>query len=171
MRFLFCRKTPFSCHFRTASDLFYPHTFVSSIGKIFFNHWKSKKMSKMKIKKMIIATLLGGLTLFIWGGFSHTVLFVGTGFKPLPNEDKVMEMLKTNISEQGLYFFPSKDFSNSTKEQDALFEYKFKNGPVGQLVYRPLGGNPFEVSTLFSTIFLQPLDNQHFMKCKLSVFS
>jgi hypothetical protein len=27
------------------------------------------------------------------------------------------------------------------------------------------------LSTLFSMIFLQPIDNQYFMKCKLSVFS
>ncbi len=104
----------------------------------------------MKFKKVIIATLLGGLTLFIWGGFSHLVLFIGTGFKPLPNEDKVMEVLKTNINEQGLYFFPGKDFKNSTKAQDAVFENKFRNGPVGMLIYRPIGGNPFAVSKLIN---------------------
>ncbi|MES2616722.1 MAG: hypothetical protein V4613_02525 [Bacteroidota bacterium] len=107
-------------------------------------------MIQMKFKKVIIATLLGGLTLFIWGGFSHLVLFIGTGFKPLPNEDKVMEVLKTNINEQGLYFFPGKDFKNSTKAQDAVFENKFRNGPVGMLIYRPIGGNPFAVSKLIN---------------------
>jgi hypothetical protein len=107
-------------------------------------------MIQLKFRQLIIATLLGGLTMFIWGGFSHLVLFSGTGFKQLPNEDKVMEVLKTNISEQGLYFFPGKDFRNSTKEQDAIFESKFRNGPVGLLVYRPIGGNPFEVGKLIT---------------------
>jgi hypothetical protein len=109
-------------------------------------------MIRIKFKKMIIATLLGGLTMFIWGGFSHLVLFIGTGFRPLANEDKVMEVLKTNIPEQGLYFFPGKDFRNSTKEQDAIFERKFRDGPVGLLVYRPIGGNPFEVSKLITQL-------------------
>ncbi len=109
-------------------------------------------MIQIKFKKLIIAALLGGLTMFIWGGFSHLVLFIGTGFKPLPNEDKVMEVLKTNITEKGLYFFPGKDFRNSTKEQDAIFDTKFRNGPVGLLVYRPIGGNPFEVSKLVTQL-------------------
>ena len=90
--------------------------------------------------------------MFIWGGFSHLVLFIGTGFKPLPNEDKVMDVLKTNISEQGLYFFPGKDFRNSTKEQDVVFEKKFRNGPVGLLVYRPKGGNPLAPSKLITQL-------------------
>ncbi len=109
-------------------------------------------MIQLKFRKLIIATLLGGLTMFIWGGFSHLALFIGTGFKPLPNEDKIMEVLKTNISEQGLYFFPGKDFRNSTKEQDAIFESKFKNGPVGLLVYRPKGGNPLAPSKLITQL-------------------
>lgn len=113
-------------------------------------------MIQVKFKKLIIAAFLGGLTMFIWGGFSHLVLFIGTGFKPLPNEDKVMEVLKTNITRQGLYFFPGKDFRNSTKEQDAVFESKFRNGAVGILVYRPVGGNPFSATKLI-TQFLSNL--------------
>lgn len=102
----------------------------------------------MKFKKWIIATLLGGLTMFVWGGFSHLVLFIGTGFKPLPNEEKVLEVLKASIDEKGLYFFPGKDFENTTREQDAVFEGKFRTGPAGLLVYRPIGGDPFAASKL-----------------------
>jgi len=78
------------------------------------------------------------------------VIFIGTGFKPLPNEDKIIEGLKSDIKEKGLYFFPGKDFRNSTQEQDAVFETKFKNGPVGILVYRPVGGNPFSPGKLIT---------------------
>ena len=109
-------------------------------------------MAQLKLKKLIVATLLGGITMFIWGGFSHLVFFIGTGFKPLPNEDKVIELLKTNIPEQGLYFFPGKDFKNSTPEQDAAFESKFRNGPVGLLVYRPIGGDPFSPGKLITQL-------------------
>jgi hypothetical protein len=112
----------------------------------------SPKQIKMR-SKMILATVLGGLTMFIWGGLSHTVLFIGTGFKPLPNEDKVIEVLKASITGQGLYFFPGKDFRNATEEQELIFENKFRNGPVGLLVYRPVGGNPFSVSKLTTQFF------------------
>lgn len=113
-------------------------------------------MLRIKFRILIIATLLGSLTMFFWGGFSHLVLLTGTGFTSLPNEEKVMEVLKTNISEQGLYFFPGKDFRTSTKEQDAVFEKKFRNGPVGILIYRPVGNNPFSVIKLL-TQFLSNL--------------
>lgn len=107
-------------------------------------------MGQLNLKKVLLATFLGSLVMFMWGGLSHTVIFVGTGFKPMPNEDKVMAVLKENISEQGLYFFPGKDFKNSTKEQDFAFENKFKTGVVGQLIYRPIGGNVFSTGKLLT---------------------
>jgi hypothetical protein len=107
-------------------------------------------MTMTKIKRIITAILLGCTVMFIWGGFSHTVIFVGTGFKRMPNEDKVIAVLKENIGEQGLYFFPGKDFKNSSKEQDAVFENKFKTGAVGQLLYRPIGGDVFSGGKLIT---------------------
>ncbi len=105
-------------------------------------------MGQLNFKKMLLATLLGSLSMFMWGGLSHTVIFVGTGFKPMPNEDKVVAVLNENINEQGLYFFPGKDFKNSTKEQDIAFENKYKTGAVGQLIYRPIGGDIFSAGKL-----------------------
>jgi hypothetical protein len=100
------------------------------------------------IKKMAIATLLASIVLFIWGGFSHMVLFVGAGFKHLPDEDKLIETLKNHKEEQGLYFFPGKDFRHSTNEQDLAWEKKFRTGPAGLLVYKAVGGDPFSASKL-----------------------
>jgi hypothetical protein len=86
--------------------------------------------------------------MFIWGGLSHMVIFIGAGFRQLPNEDKLIETLKANKEEQGLYFFPGKDFRHSTKEQDAAWENRFRNGPAGLLVFRAVGGNPFSAGKL-----------------------
>ena len=105
------------------------------------------------VKKIMIATLLGGLTLFVWGAFSHLVLFKGDGFTPLPAEDQLIGLLKTKVPERGLYFFPGKDFNNSTKEQDALFDSRFRSGPVGLLLYRPVGGDPFAPKKLIIQLF------------------
>jgi hypothetical protein len=74
------------------------------------------------------------------------VLFIGAGFKPLPQEDKVISTLQSNIPEQGLYFFPGKDLRRSgTPKQEAAFLEKFRTGPVGILVYRPHGGDPLHL--------------------------
>lgn len=97
---------------------------------------------------MFIATVLGTLALFAWGGFSHMVLLIGTGFDPLPNEDTVMAALKNNIPEQGLYFFPGKDFDSKSEAEEIKWTQKFKTGPAGILIYRPVGGDPFSVSKL-----------------------
>jgi hypothetical protein len=102
----------------------------------------------MAVKKIIGAALLGTLVLFVWGGISHMVIFVGAGFKHLPDEDKLIELVKTNKDEQGLYFFPSKEFRNSTKEQDKAWENKFRTGPAGLIVYRAAGGDPFSAGKL-----------------------
>jgi hypothetical protein len=107
-------------------------------------------MLRIQFKKIIAASLLGALTMFIWGAVSHMVIFIGAGFKPLPGEEKVLSVLKSTINEKGLYFFPGKDFRNTTKEQDVLFESRFRNGPVGLLVYRPHGGNPLDISKLIT---------------------
>jgi hypothetical protein len=107
-------------------------------------------MSRAKFTKLIIATLLGSLTMFIWGGFSHVALFIGIGFTSLPNEAEVKEVLKTNITREGLYFFPGKDVKSTTKEQKVVSEDSFGIGPVGILGYRPIGGNPFSAGKLIT---------------------
>lgn len=105
-------------------------------------------MSKAKFTKLILATLLGSLTMFIWGGFSHVVLFIGIGFTPLPGEAGIKEVLKTNIAGEGLYFFPGKDVRSTAKEHKVVAEDSFRTGPIGILGYRPIGGNPFSSGKL-----------------------
>lgn len=113
---------------------------------------------QIAVKKIVSAVLLGCVVMFIWGGFSHMVLFIGAGFKHLPEEDKLIASLKVNKTEQGLYFFPGKEFRHSTKEQDMVWENKFRNGPAGLLVFRAVGGNPFSASKL-GTQFLSDLSS------------
>ena len=40
-------------------------------------------------------------------------------------------------------FFPGKDFKNTTPDEEKQWLNKYENGPVGLLIYRPIGGNPF----------------------------
>ncbi len=110
-------------------------------------------MKKITIKRYVIAILVGTLVMFLWGGLSHMVIFKGTGFKPLPNEDHLMKAMSENVKEQGLYMFPATGFSSLTKEQEAAWENKFRNGPAGLLIYRPIGGNPFSLGKLITQLF------------------
>ncbi len=81
------------------------------------------------------------------------VLFIGTGFKPLPNEDKIIETLQSCIPERGLYFFPGKDFKKKyTAAEDSAFLKKFQFAPVGMLLYRPIGGNPLSPQKLITQL-------------------
>lgn len=104
------------------------------------------------MKRILIAAISGCIILFIWGAFSHLVLLIGAGFTPLPNEDKIVKTLESSIPEKGLYFFPGKDFKRSTAEQESAFDKKFKTGPVGIIVYRPVGGNPFSLNKLMTQL-------------------
>ena len=73
----------------------------------------------MPVSKLLVASILGGIALFIWGGLSHMVLGLGEiGIKELPNEEPVLSALKTNIPESGFYFFPGMGRADGmTKEQ------------------------------------------------------
>jgi hypothetical protein len=100
------------------------------------------------MKRVFVATLLGGIALFVWAAFSHSVLLIGAGFTPLPEEDKIVGVLNSSIKERGLYFFPGRDFRHSTPEQEAIWLEKHRTGPAGMIIYRPVGGDPFSPSKL-----------------------
>jgi hypothetical protein len=109
------------------------------------------------MKRIIVGAITGALILFVWGAFSHMVLLIGAGFSPLPNEDAVIEKLKSSIPEDGLYFFPGIDLrGNSTSEQKATWEAKYHTGPTGMLIYHPAGGEALSLKKLV-TQFLSNL--------------
>ncbi|MFN0277400.1 MAG: hypothetical protein ACKVRN_02245 [Pyrinomonadaceae bacterium] len=91
--------------------------------------------------RLIIAAVLAGIVMFIWGAFSHMVLGIGSaGMKPMPNEAVVAPAMKTNISEPGVYVVPwMDDLHNATEEQQAAFAAKYKEGPTAFLIYHPTG--------------------------------
>jgi hypothetical protein len=107
-------------------------------------------MSRVRFTKLVIATLLGSLTMFIWEGFSHVVLFVGIGFTPLPNEAELREVVKTNIIGNGLYSFSGADLGSPSKRKEAVVEDSLRTGTVGVLGYRPAGGYPFSARKLIT---------------------
>lgn len=94
-------------------------------------------------KRLVLAVLAGTTVMFVWGAVSHLLLFKGTGFSRLPSEDRIVAELQRSIPMDGLYFFPSPDFSGkATPAETAAWEAKFSAGPTGMIVYHPAGSAP-----------------------------
>ena len=97
--------------------------------------------------RLIIAAVLAGIVMFMWGYVSHEMLGLGdAGVKPMPNENAVETAMKANITEPGLYFMPGMEMSHSaTKEQQTAWTAKYKEGPTAFLVYHPTGEEPMSI--------------------------
>jgi hypothetical protein len=87
------------------------------------------------------------------------VLLIGTGFTPLPQEEAITNALSSAIKEQGLYFFPGRNFRHITPEQEARWLEKHRTGATGMIIYRPVGGEPFSARKLL--IQLLPVSLRH----------
>src|SRR5215471_496596 len=95
------------------------------------------------MKKVLLPGILGGLLVFVWSAFAHMVLPIGEmGLKTIPgnNEEAVLNAMKSNIQEPGLYFMPGYDMSRTlTEAEKTAFQAKYEAGPMGFLVYHPTG--------------------------------
>jgi hypothetical protein len=93
--------------------------------------------------KKLLAAVLGGLAFFLWSFVAHDVLPLGkAGIKEIPNEQTVLDSMKANMPENGLYLLPGLGISeNATRaQQSAAMEArmrKVETGPSGLLVYHP----------------------------------
>jgi len=94
------------------------------------------------MKKVLLPGILGGLLVFVWSAIAHMVLPIGQmGLKTIPsNEEPVLNAMKSNIQQGGLYFMPGYDMSRTpTKAEEAAFQAKYEAGPTAFLVYHPTG--------------------------------
>jgi len=101
------------------------------------------------MKKILLAAALGGLTFFIWGFLSWVVLPWHNATMPnLPNENAVVEVLKSNLPETGVYIFPGYPNMEDATAMD-VFTKKHEAGPLGMLFYVHEGKAPMSPSTFF----------------------
>jgi hypothetical protein len=98
-----------------------------------------------KMKKAIIAGIVGGIIMFLWGFISHVALgLYDHSMKQIPNEEAVMSVMRANIKEPGFYFFPGMDLSGKlpkeqAEKERAAVETKYETGAHGILIYRVNG--------------------------------
>ena len=88
-------------------------------------------------KQILLAGVLGGIALFMWGGLAHDVLSLGSvGIQTLPQQQPVMDALKAASPQSGFYYFPQADASGRVAPEKA-------GGPAGILIYQSSGaGKP-----------------------------
>jgi hypothetical protein len=94
--------------------------------------------------RILIAGILGGVVMFVWGFVSHEILPIGElGVKVMPNEDAVTSALQTNLGDSpGFYIFPAGGLTpGATRQQKEAAmkkaEEQMASGAGGVLVYRP----------------------------------
>jgi hypothetical protein len=86
-------------------------------------------------KRILLAGILGGIALFLWGGLSHMALGLGEiGVQALPQQQSTVDAMKASIAKSGFYFFPHGDTSRNLTPAEA-------NGPWGILIYHPTGAS------------------------------
>jgi hypothetical protein len=102
------------------------------------------------MKKILGAGLVGGLVVFLWGFVSHMLLPVGQmGLRSMPVNSPLLESMKVNLAEDGLYFFPGKEEGHKpTEAEEAVWATKYRMGPTGLLLYHPDGRDPMSPAQL-----------------------
>ena len=110
------------------------------------------------MRRILLAAILGGLTLFVWMFVAHELLGLGEmGVGEIPNEAIVLSAMRGAIPEAGFYIFPGFGLGpkpTSAQRNAAMPEYmkKYEQSPHGILVYHPPSG-PFHFGTLLGREF------------------
>ena len=92
--------------------------------------------------KTIIAGIIAGVILFIWGFLAWAVLPIHkSSLRSLSNEDAVIAALRASSPVKGLYLFPAMPTDNTPAAEDAYIQ-KYKAGPTGIIIYDPDGSSP-----------------------------
>lgn len=87
--------------------------------------------------RVIVAAIVGGLLMFVWGAIAHMVLpFSEKALKPVPNEAVVIEAIRGNVTENGVYVVPYLNYAEASEAEQQAYVGKIGNGPSGFLVLR-----------------------------------
>src|SRR5215510_6002875 len=99
--------------------------------------------------KILLASILGAMAMFIWTAIAHMALPLGeAGIAEIPNESAVLSAMQSNIGDQtGLYIFPGMGVGkNATRQEksEAMkhMAEKIAANPSGILMYHA-PGRPF----------------------------
>jgi type IV secretory pathway TrbD component len=98
--------------------------------------------------RILVAGLLGGIVMFIWGVAAHMLLPIGeAGMKGPVNEDTVISALRTGLpAEDGIYVLPYFDMKKSSDDAAiSAFVRKSEASPYAFVVYRAQGRDSMQM--------------------------
>lgn len=97
--------------------------------------------------RILVAGLIGGLAMFLWGAVSHMVLPIGDMGMKVPTEQaSALAALAPTTQGSGVYMYPSagmEDWNDAAKMQ--AFADSTRGQAYAFVVYQP-GGNPVNAS-------------------------
>jgi len=95
------------------------------------------------MKKTILATLLGGVILYVWSFIAWVFLPLHTShLHAIPNEDAVVSLLRTSLDKEAVYIFPKNPSFGSDQATMDAYVAKMKLGPTGLIFFNPFGQDP-----------------------------
>ena len=102
------------------------------------------------MNRLVFASVLAGIAVFLWGFISHAVTPIGeAGLRSLPDEAHLLDTMRATIPERGLYFFPGvENLGNMTEDEQRAWLDKMKAGPNGLLLFDPAGHEPLSMRQL-----------------------
>ncbi|MGA7436496.1 MAG: hypothetical protein WBW32_00040 [Luteibacter sp.] len=95
--------------------------------------------------RIAVATLMGGLIMFLWGAFAHMVLPLGDMSMRAPlDEDRILDTLRMSLpQETGIYAIPHFDMAKRGDDKAVqAFGAKSEANPYAFIVYQPQGRDP-----------------------------
>jgi drug/metabolite transporter superfamily protein YnfA len=106
-------------------------------------------------KRVVIAGILGGLTMFVWLFVAHEFLPLGEmGVGEIPNEGPVLSAMQSSIPQAGVYLYPGMGLGpkpTAAQRNAAMpgWMKKYEQSPHGMLIYHPPSGS-FSFGTLLA---------------------
>ncbi|HEV7646217.1 MAG TPA: hypothetical protein VGO50_19945 [Pyrinomonadaceae bacterium] len=108
----------------------------------------------MKLVKIIIAGIVGGILIFVWSFVAHMALpFAHWGMQsfPVAGNEALQSVIYNNIQHEGLYAYPgveNMDQLMADPAANAAYEEKYKTGPSGILIVVQKGEGTITVNKL-----------------------
>jgi len=87
------------------------------------------------MQKQLIATLVGGIILFVWQFLSWSMLNVHADeYKYTPNQDTILQTLAQHLESEGTYMLPGLP-PGSTREEEERLNESLKGKPWASISY------------------------------------
>ncbi|HKR63718.1 MAG TPA: hypothetical protein VJZ00_08300 [Thermoanaerobaculia bacterium] len=98
------------------------------------------------MKRIVIGAIVGALIVFFTSAIVHMFTPLGTaGAKMIPHEDAVIDAMRNNLTESGVYFYPGMNMQTHPSEaEQKAWEEKLRRGPSGMIIHVAQGSElPF----------------------------